>query len=49
MSDTVYNSSDITDTVQWLPPADALYSDRIWLLQHDPERYFTLYPRSMMP
>lgn len=29
----------------WPPPADALYSDRIELLQRDPEQYFKEYPR----
>ena len=52
MSDTEPSTAQCSDTVRataaWPPPADALYSDRIWLLQHDPERYFEEYPRSVM-
>lgn len=45
MSDTAHNGDTAADTVKWPPPADALYSDCIWLLQHDPERYFKEYLR----
>lgn len=47
MSDTELNTAQCGDTATaaWPPPADALYSDRIELLQHDPERYFKEYPR----
>ena len=52
MSDTEPSTAQCSDTVATTaagpPPADALYSDRIWLLQHDPERYFKEYPRSVM-
>lgn len=43
--DTAQYSSDATATVKWPSSVDALYSDRIALLQHDPERYFKEYPR----
>lgn len=50
MNDTELNAvqrdNTATATVAvWPPPADALYSDRISLLQHDPEQYFAQYPR----
>ena len=52
MSDTEPSTAQCSNIAAsiaaWLPPADALYSDRIWLLQHDPERYFEEYPRSVM-
>lgn len=47
--DVARHSSDATAAVIWPSSVDALYSDRIALLQHDPERYFKEYPRSVMP
>ena len=47
--DAAQHIDDAVATVTWLPPADALHSDRIVLFQHDPERYFALYPRSATP
>lgn len=41
-------TTSTTTVAAWPLPADALYSDRIELLQHDPEWYFKEYPRSVM-
>ena len=43
--DATQHDGDDTATAKWSPSTDVLYSDRIELLQRDPERYFAMYPR----